>query len=125
METVESIVAGKLCGGGKTNYIDRKWEDYEQRKGIPKPCEVDLLQDEMKKMLHSDGLNSWYDYFVSLNLKPLKANELSQLLRMSQHDAVRKEYLPLWKLYPKPKKSKVSLRNDHLGADVDKYDDLF
>jgi len=123
--TTESIVADTLCDVPKQCLVDKKWEEYEERKGIPKPYEVELLQEFVRSMMHGDGLNSWTDYFVHLNLKPLKSRDLCQLLRMSLDDAVRKGYIPLWKLRPKPPKTKESTKNDFMGADVDKYDSLF
>ena len=71
--------------------------------------------------MHGEGLNSWAEYFVNLNLKPLRAKQLSQLLTMCLGDAVQKGYIPLWKLQPKPKKEKATVANDYMGADVDKY----
>jgi hypothetical protein len=125
METVESIVADKLHGKPKKNFVDKKWEEYEERKGLPKPYEVDLLQEEMRNMMHGDGLNCWADYFIRLNLKPLPAKELAQLLRMSVDDAVGKGYIPLWKLRPKEPKEKTKEKNDYMGADADKLDGMF
>jgi len=123
--TAQSIVADKAEGRADRNCVDRRWEEYEERKGIPRPYEVDLLQEQMRNMMHGNGLNSWTDYFVNLNLKPLKATDLAYLLRMSLEDAVRKGYIPLWKLRPKAPKEKASSKNDHMGADVDKFDDMF
>merc|ERR1719251_881511 len=102
--------------------MDKRWEDYEQRKGIPRPSEVNALQEHMRKIMHGDGLNSWAEYFACLNLKPLRGKELSQLLAMSLHDSVRKGYIPRWKLRPKPKKEK-SGPDDFMGSNMDKYDD--
>jgi len=124
--TAESIVADKNSGAKLKNQVDRKWEEYEERKGIPKQYEVDMLQEEMKKMLlRGDGLNSWRDYFVMLNLKPPPAHELSQFLRACLNDAVRKGYIPLWKMRPKAPMEKAPAKDDHLGNDVDKLDGMF
>lgn len=123
--TVQSIVAEKRAVGPLPNLVDRRWEEYEERRGVPRLSEIDLLQEEMRKIVHGDGLNSWADYFTKLNLKPLKATELSQLLRMSLNDAVEKGYIPLWKLRPRLPKAKTSAKNDYMGADVDKYDAMF
>jgi len=125
METAAAIVAENLCAGPKKNCMDKRWEAYEERKGIPLPSDVDLLQEQMRKMMHGDGLNSWAEYFVNLNLKPLKGSELSQLLFMSLHDAVRKGYIPIWKMRPKPPTEKSSGSEDYMGASADKYDGMF
>merc|ERR1719158_2532645 len=104
-----------------------RWEEYEERKGIPNAKEVDMLQEHMKKVLFNDGLNSWHEYFVDLNIKPLKGKELAQLLFMCLQDAVRKGYIPLWKMRKcqEPKEKPVKQADDHMGADVDKYDGMF
>mmetsp|Transcript_56541 Transcript_56541/g.143008 ORF Transcript_56541/g.143008 Transcript_56541/m.143008 type:complete len:1723 (+) Transcript_56541:60-5228(+) len=124
-ETAASIVAQGLSGGDRKNCMDRRWDAYEERKGVPLPSEVDLLQEQMRKMMHGDGLNSWAEYFINLNLKPLKGKDLSQLLFMCLHDAVRKGYIPTWKLRPKPVKEKTSGAEDHMGASADKFDSMF
>jgi len=129
-ESVESILAQKASGEQK-NLVDKRWEEYEKRKGIPQPHEVEALQEEMKKVMHSDGLNSWSDYFVRLNIKPLKPRALADLLFMCLTDATRKGYIPLWKLrsirlkLETAKYKKVAHKDDHMGHDVDKYDDMF
>eukprot|EP00931_Biecheleriopsis_adriatica_P034045 TRINITY_DN19707_c0_g1_i1.p1 TRINITY_DN19707_c0_g1~~TRINITY_DN19707_c0_g1_i1.p1 ORF type:complete len:1640 (+),score=433.33 TRINITY_DN19707_c0_g1_i1:58-4977(+) len=126
LSTAESIVAQKSLGAPLQNQVDRRWEEYEAQKGIPKASEVEMLQEEMKKMLlRGDGLNSWRDYFIMLNLKPPRANDLSQLLRMCLNDAVGKGYIPLWKLRPKPPAVKKSGANDFLGDDINKFDGMF
>jgi len=119
--TAASIVAEKLEGGPKKNCMDARWEEYEERKGVPRPSEVDLLQEEIRSMMHGDGLNSWTDYFLRLNLKPLRGKDLAQLLVMSFQDSVRKGYIPLWKLRPKPEKERAPAASDFLGAEFDKY----
>jgi len=119
--TTASIVAEKLQGGPKKNCMDMRWEEYEERKGIPSPSEVELLQEQIRSMMHGEGLNSWTDYFLHLNIKPLRGKELAQLLVMSFQDSVRKGYIPLWKLRPKPEKPKATEADDHLGKEFDKY----
>ncbi|CAE7723467.1 ubc14, partial [Symbiodinium microadriaticum] len=101
--------------------------EAEPWKGIPRPEEINMLQEQMRRTLHGNGLNSWSEYFVNLNLQPLKADDLSQLLVMSLHDSVRKGYIPLWKmraLQQKNQQEKAPKTNDYLGADMDKYDSM-
>jgi len=121
LETVASIVAAKREGSPLRHPMDLRYEEYEHCRGIPKPNEIEALQEHLRKMMHGEGLNSWTEYFVNLNLKPIKAKDLSQLLSMSLGDAVAKGYIPLWKLQPKPKKEKAVVSNDYMGADMDKY----
>ncbi|CAE7949736.1 ubc14 [Symbiodinium sp. KB8] len=134
-------------GGPKVSCTDMRWAEYEEqklgidqdstrvlqrflrlrRKGIPRPEEINMLQEQMRRTLHGNGLNSWSEYFVNLNLQPLKADDLSQLLVMSLHDSVRKGYIPLWKmraLQQKNQQEKAPKTNDYLGADMDKYDSM-
>jgi len=122
--TSASIIAQTLAGPAK-NCMDKRWEMYEARKGIPKPKEIDSLQEHMRRLMHGNGLNSWAEYFECLNLKPIKGKELSQLLVMSLHDSVRKGYIPRWKLYPKPPPEKKTGGDDHMGAMADKADGMF
>jgi hypothetical protein len=118
------IIEAELRGGPSKSCMDMRWEEYEEQKGIPRPSEVELLQEQVRRTIHGEGLNSWAEYFVSLNLQPLRPDELSQLLIMCLHEAVGKGYIPLWKLRPKAPNAKVSQANDYMGADMDKYDTL-
>jgi len=120
--TTESIIRERSQGGSSKSCVDRRWEEYEERKGIPKPAEVNLLQEYVRTMMQGNGLNSWADYFVNLNLKPLRGDEMAQLLIMSFNDAIRKGYIPSWKLRPERPKEKAPAKNDYLGDEVSKYD---
>jgi len=73
-------------------------------------------------MMQGNGLNSWADYFVNLNLKPLRGDAMAQLLIMSFNDAIRKGYIPLWKLRLERPKEKPPAKNDYLGDEVSKHD---
>ena len=112
--------------GPSISCTDMRWAEYEEQKGVPRPEEIEMLQEQMRRTLHGDGLNSWSEYFVNLNLKPLAADDLSQLLVMSLHDSVRKGYIPLWKMrqLQEGKPEKAPKTNDYLGADMDKYDNM-
>mmetsp|Transcript_69398 Transcript_69398/g.165336 ORF Transcript_69398/g.165336 Transcript_69398/m.165336 type:complete len:958 (-) Transcript_69398:175-3048(-) len=125
--TSAEILEAEQRGGPKVSCTDMRWAEYEEQKGIPRPEEINMLQEQMRRTLHGNGLNSWSEYFVNLNLQPLKADELSQLLVMSLHDSVRKGYIPLWKmraLQQKNQQEKAPKTNDYLGADMDKYDSM-
>jgi len=118
------IIEAELQGGPGKSCTDMRWEEYEEQKGVPRPSEIELLQEHVRRTIHGEGLNSWADYFTSLNMQPLKPYELSQLLIMSLHEAVRMGYIPLWKLRPKAPAAKGSQANDYMGADMDKYDSV-
>jgi len=125
--TSAEIVEAERQGGPGLSCADMRWEEYEKQKGVPRLEEIEMLQEQMRRTLHGEGLNSWTEYFVSLNLKPLRADELSQLLVLSLHDCVRKGYVPLWKmraLRERAAQDKAAKTNDYLGADMDKYDNM-
>merc|ERR1712178_563749 len=49
--TTESVINEKLRNGSKQCLVDKKWQQYEDRKGIPKPSEVEMLQEFMRSMM--------------------------------------------------------------------------
>jgi len=131
--TESNGVSSSATSASLVSYADLKLAEYNINKGIPAPHEIEALQTQIKGILHGNGLNSWADYFISLNLKPIENPEdLASLLFQCLLDAVRKGYIPLFKMRQiqqglgefAPKKKPKKEEDDHLGADVDKYDDM-
>ena len=117
------------------DYPALRLSEYNATRGVPETSDIDALQNFLKKTAHCDGLNCWADYFLALGLRPLNPKNLSALLYDCLLDSLRKGYIPRFKLRQgqvlaaakreRLERGKKETTADNLGAEVDKFDDMF